>query len=237
MNKTTIIILSILVILVIGAGGFALTRSKKGAVSDGVQKADTLMEEDKGTNGANADAGESFTGSLVDLLRLGKNYTCDFDYIDESDSYSGKVYVASSGDRMYGEFTGTIEGTKVTSYVIRDGTYNYIWSSDSTQGLKAEIPEDEVGASFFESKDGDDDSSMSLANEDDVNYDCKPWIVKSSMFKLPANIDFVDLGAMMEGAMPGSDTDANGGFGVDCSACDSVPAGDARDQCLAALGC
>ena len=52
------------------------------------------------------------------------------------------------------------------------------------------------------------------------------------MFVPPADIEFMDFSQMMNEA-----TETFENSEVDCSVCDQIPDGDAKTQCLSALGC
>ena len=72
------------------------------------------------------------------------------------------------------------------------------------------------------------------------------WNGDASKFERPAGVEFMDMSAMMQGAMGGGMGGAAGTLpegatmddikGTQCAACASLT-GDAQAQCLAALGC
>lgn len=188
---------------------------------------------------------ETVSANFAQLMALGKNYTCTFDSTDEDagSRTSGTVYVAESGDKLNGVFTMHSETeTEKQMYVIRDGEYNYMWSSDMEQGYKVKInPEDDQ---LFAGQTDDSDESTSFDENQQVDFHCRPWSVDNSMFVPPSTVQFMDMSAHMQMMMDQSSTQtapqtttAPEAGSANCGMCDQVPAGAARSQCLTALGC
>lgn len=188
MNKG--IIATIIVLLVVGIGGYFFYFSskmpevvdKKDATSTSVEKAQYKGEDTT-----------SIGGKFTDLLKLGKDYTCDFSYVsdDEGVTSEGKVYMTASGQRMRGDFVTTdSEGTSTTSSMISDGTYLYTWTDSIAQGYKMEIPDGDT-AKFYENlendamdKDSTSDNSFNMSAYDDVEYECVDWNVNEMSLHL-----------------------------------------------------
>lgn len=172
-------------------------------------------------------SGNSFAGTFADLFSLGQNYTCNYSFSgDDGSVASGTVYMTANGDKMNSKFELTpAGGSKMEGYVIRDGEYNYIWTSMESMGYKTKIvPEDD---SVFGSDDSESADMTGLSDQNEFDFDCFPWVVDNSKFTPPSNVEFVDLEAAMEQMQES----------IDCSVCDNLPEGEAQDQCLQSLGC
>ncbi len=178
---------------------------------------------------------ESISSSFAELVRLGKSYHCTFDTTDDAgNATSGEVYVAQSGDKVNGDFELTqADGVTHQANVIRDGEYNYIWSTMFDQGFKSKIVSEDD--SFFSSSEKSGDQ-VGFDEDADVDFDCSPWRVDNAMFVPPAEIKFADFSAQMEVHLDAAE-EAQDKMKASCSVCDQAPAGASRDQCLQALGC
>jgi len=95
------------------------------------------------------------------------------------------------------------------SYMINDGQYVYIWTSDETTGFKTTLPtEAEIAAN--KEKIEDLKSQMPDFSKPEVQkeysdqgftIDCQPGAVAESEFTPPTTIQFQDLSVMMQDAM------------------------------------
>jgi len=210
------IIIIIAVLGVLGGGIYMVTQNKA-----------SLKTEEK-TTSEDATASEpvaeiNSNTSLRALIALGKNLVCTFKETDADTSTSGTMYIASAGNQFRGDFTvktnadGTING-----HMIKQGDYIYSWSDAATQGSKMKAEAE-----------SDTEESDTVGLDDEAEYDCKSWNVDNSKFKLPSNIEFVDISAFMQtGAGASGSINAN-----QCGACDAAPDADSKAQCRAALGC
>ena len=228
MNKTLMIVIIIALLGLVVASLTYLNSSRTQSLQEtqiGSVEQDTSTVDKPDTG--------SLKATFTDLLKLGKNYQCTYDYTDESQNHLyGKVYIAESGDKMYGDFVMvSLEGTQVQSNVIRDGDYMYIWSSDSEQGLKTKVSLDDESLLGDIDTTTSDDSTTTPPTDLAMDFDCDNWIVNSSMFVPPSNIEFVDFSAQLQQMMEDSDSES-----LKCAACDQLT-GDSKTQCLAALGC
>lgn len=226
MNKGLLI--GIVALLLAGIGGyFAYTSMSNDSEEFGerLNSSDTAMVEKDN---------DSFNGTFVDLLKLGKDYTCTFDQEDEAgNKTSGEVFVASRGDKLRGDFNFVQpDGASYDGGMVRDGEYNYVWTSQFG-GFKSKVTE--ADDSLFSSSDNDSTSTGGLSDDTDVDFDCKSWRVDESKFIPPSDIEFQDFSQEMQQIEEAEDLLND--LEIDCSVCDSAPEGAARTQCLQALGC
>ena len=127
-----------------------------------------------------------------------------------------------------------------------------MWDDTTKQGMK-------MGMNALESQ--SDTPPMGQTGDNDTldawgqayDYNCERWSTDASLFTPPKGVEFMDMNAMMKGmptmpkgvsvpaasgAAPGAQSgmpDMQNMMAAQCAACDQ--AGDAREQCRAALGC
>ena len=106
------IVIGVVVLLVLGAGGY-LFMNKKSPTS-------------------NTQTQTSGPTSLKDLLDANLPQKCTYP--------EGTVYI--SGGKFRGDFTSDVSGKAVTSHMISDSTTSYIWTDDQKQGFKMTIDAD-----------------------------------------------------------------------------------------------
>jgi hypothetical protein len=218
MNKTTIIGIVIAVIVVLG--GVGLYFMNKSSTSD------TSTQES--TTNVTTDTSSSNRASLRSLMGLAKNQQCTF--TDNESGSEGTVYVTN--DKMRGDFTAISEGETIGSHVIIIGEDMYLWMDGSGDGYKSSISDTENADEEAGQQERDTESSgLDINNE--VTYKCQPWVVDASKFELPQDINFRDLGTMMEEM----ETTMQEQSETNCQSCDNLPPGEAQDQCRQALGC
>ncbi len=171
---------------------------------------------------------EDFRGSVSDLYKLGKDITCTFERSDDAGTMSGTVYV--TGEKMRGDFQITqAGGESFDSHTISDGEWIYTWGATQLGyvGTKIKITETEDVEQTGE-------ASETPNLDEEFDYKCNSWNVDNSLLVPPSDIEFQDLSATMQQLQEQSQSIQNT---IDCSMCDSVPAGEAREQCRQSLGC
>jgi len=221
MNKK--ILIGVVVVLLIGGGLFMMNKG-----DDAMGRLDAMMEKsDDESSGLG-----TISGGLKELFAKGKSMQCDFEHTAETGVTSGTVYI--SGNDMRGDFELVQQdGKTVTSNMIRKGDTSYVWSSEFDQGFKTVIPEvtNEADNNYDQTA-MQSDPFAELENQN-VTYDCKPWIVNATMFTPPSDIEFVDYSAQMQKMQRDEDSVKS----LQCSACDQAPDATSKEQCRKALGC
>jgi hypothetical protein len=159
--------------------------------------------------------------SLRTLMGLANSQSCD--YADDKTGTSGKIYI--SAGRVRGDFATVVNGEATASHMYSDGQTMYIWMDGSAIGYKSSM------VSTTPAPTGSQTSS-NVDVDQQLDYKCQSWSADESMFRLPSGVDFKDLSSAM--AVPSGTTLPN--KATKCSACDSL-SGDAKTQCLTALGC
>jgi hypothetical protein len=131
-------------------------------------------------------------GSLAALMGRGENVTCNVRHTTEAGESTGTVYVMNG--KMRADFTtdsSALGGEVVTSHMINDGEWMYMWSDESPQGMKMSVSE--VAAGEEGSSAGMSGSWESFAEAG--AYDCTAWTVDASVFSVPGEVSFLELGA------------------------------------------
>lgn len=223
MDKKNIAIIAVILVLALGTGAYFFLGKKTTSTNTNGENMAGNVTSDNG----------SFSGTLKDLILSGKNYNCTYNMTDEGgNKLEGEVFVASSGNKLSGQFTNIQpDGTTTVSNMISDGEYTYTWTPDTNKGYKIKInPEDN---SLYGT--GDNTQNDQAVNENqNIDYNCHAWVVDNSKFTPPTNVEFTDTSEMMQKAQEAQEKAKDS---IDCSVCDQVPAGSARDQCLSNLGC
>ena len=212
-NKTLVIVAAVIILLLLGGAAY-LMLSKSSKTGTPAEK--TSVTEPKGSS-------SSITGSLKSLLTGGKTQTCTITYPDNKGS--GTIYVA---DKKFGG-TFTIKetnGKDITGYMVSDGTYMYTWSTAAAMGIKIKLETAEKAAGNTQTGTGD-------LNQE-VNLNCSPWIVDSSKFAVPTNIQFTDMSSFIPktSASPSTKTETET---QGQSPCDQIADAAAKAACVKAL--
>ena len=232
--KNAKLILIVLVLIVVGA--FAFTRmggndSSSSGLSSGGESG---QETSEGIIG-------DLSGSMMDLLKLGKAIKCTATFSDAQGS--GEVVTYASGDKFFSEskMTGP-DGLETQSNTIFDGEYSYIWGEAPTgekMALKMKVDnvleEDET----LESKMNSMDSDKSYQNmQEQFNYKCSPWVPTPGKFTPPSDIDFLDFSeTMMQFEESFNSEDPKSMEEALCVTCDLIQDEAGRAECRAELGC
>jgi hypothetical protein len=162
-------------------------------------------------------------GTFAAMLALGQNLVCTFEHDDGENVSSGTVYMADGAARIRGDFNVVASaGGPMEASMVRVDGYNYLWGSFMESGVKVKVTEEDEGKLFS------DESDVEI--DENTDFDCDLWNVDASKFNLPSDVEFIDIAAQMEATIGAS-------LGGQCSTCDMAPAGAAREQCKAALGC
>lgn len=237
--------------LIIVVGGFAYwqnNQSSSSQLGSGVTS-DLVQNNDKDSSFMNL--------KMTDLLNTEMSYHCTFSsQTDPQNASSGEIYVAQKGQKMRGSFmTKMSDEPDVEGNILRDGQYQYIWQTGENEGMKLLITESDNDIFSIDNDDENDDFNQmedetfeddSVDESADMNFSCLPWKVDEAMFSIPSDINFVDFQAQMDelnSSLPVFNDELINDFGTDeepsdtCAICDQVPAGQAKQECMSALGC
>ncbi len=215
MSKRLPLIIAAVVIVILVAAVLAFTLSKKSSKTEQETTVTPNTEEQSQET--------TSKGSIKSLIGLGKNVTCTVTYPVDNGTAKGTVYVA--GDkRVRADFVTNIENKQIDSYMIQDGTWSYIWSSTTPQGIKMKIEENMPTPT--------PGASQNVDLNKEVEYKCSSWSVDSSKFTPPANIQFMDMTQTTQQMQNQADKAKENTKSV----CDQITDPQAKAACLSASG-
>ncbi|MEA1925764.1 MAG: hypothetical protein U9M90_00760 [Patescibacteria group bacterium] len=236
-----ILLITLLFVVSISLFGCSLLGKKE---SNEKQKTESQKQDQQKTEKPSSDADqnkeESFFGSMQDLMARGKFLKCTYKE-NLSDGSESEVVMYISGNKVRTEMEiNTDTGEAIESHMIIDKDWMYMWNSFTPNGTKMNIKE---MSKKEDVSDSDVNKGMTnLAKETD--YKCRTWIPDNSKFTVPSDIEFMDITETMkdfQGTMQNIDTDKVKKSGEEteqqlCDMCEIIPAGPAKDSCLAECG-
>lgn len=216
-KRNTLIFVAIALLVLLGIVIFFLTRGSSSNTSSPTQTMEpTTIESNTPASGMQ---------SLRSLLGFSTSQMCKFS--DDETGSSGNIYVSSG--KMRGDFATVVNGQATSSHMYSDGQTMYIWVEGADIGYKNSLSAMESITPIPETGPA---SQATFDIDQQIDYQCQDWSVDESMFQLPSGVEFRDLSLMMQ-EIPDAMTDDSQDK---CSACDSL-SGEAKTQCLTALGC
>jgi len=143
-------------------------------------------------------------GSLASVLGFGNKVRCNFSSADNDHESTGVFY--TDGERLRVEMTATSPEGSFNSNMINDGEFIYTWG-DTPEGMmaiKMVNPEtSETDTTVHDTASPSPDSNSYVDVDEEVSYDCDRWTVDNSVFTPPSDVEFMDMAAMMQGALEG----------------------------------
>lgn len=198
----------------------------------------TTATKSEGETTPTADVLEPFSGvgSLASLLNRAADLECSLVFEIEGSGQSevkeGTLF--TSRGRLRSDVLLNAPGqVGVTSVIVRDGKF-YSWTDFAGQRNGVEVSINDLPRV---SAGGAGIGAVSLA--DPVSYDCQPWTtVDGSVFEIPRDIIFTTLSTESVPVMEdGTLIESPMGTNDPCEVCRLVPAGPARDECMANFSC
>jgi hypothetical protein len=207
----------IVLILVLGTGGFLFMKYSKAPTMPSTQSTNTQT--------AKPTTGNATSDSILSLISGGKTVNCSITYPDNKGT--GNIFV--SDKKFAGDFTTKdTSGKETTGHMVSDGTFMYIWSAAMATGIKVNLENAKNMA-----------QNSAVTRSFDVNQkvglNCSPWLTDNSKFTIPTNIKFQDMSELLKQFQPQVTTAPTTGTQTGSSPCDQVPAGAARTACENAL--
>jgi len=168
------VVIAIVVILILGAGGFF------------------LFQNQNKTNVTGGENKNNIVTSIKDALMKSASLECDF--TDEQGTKS-KVYIKNGSVRS--DYTGA--SAEQSGSVILVNKKMYMWTGK--KGFMIEVPEVTPGQeNTEESKTKQQDDFM--ANLEKYKESCKTSVVSDSLFTPPSDVEFQDYSQMMNNLAP-----------------------------------
>lgn len=127
-------------------------------------------------------AAEPQPQSLKSLISYQGSQKCTFTSATATSDSSGTVYVANG--TMRGDFVSTSAGRTIQSHMIVQGNTSYVWSDATPGGFKM---------SFDSTSSAGTASQGPIDPNTPASYSCEAWSPDTSVFAVPASIQFQDL--------------------------------------------
>jgi|WetSurMetagenome_2_1015567.scaffolds.fasta_scaffold11632_2 hypothetical protein len=219
-NRNVAIVVGVLILIIILIGGYSIfSKSQKPPTNN------APVTQNKPVNSGS----QTIQGTIKSLLTSGKSQKCTYSSKIESTSVSGTVYVANG--KMRGDFSTISEQSTISGHMIIDSGFSYIWTDMNKQGIKMAIDQQQL-----QQPSGAPANNQTPDINKTFNYACQGWAGDGSMFNLPSDITFSTF--TLPAASSSSAAPANKGTNsLNCSVCDNLPAGTARDTCKTQLKC
>ncbi len=209
-NKFVIAGAVIIVLLLVGGGVYlGLSKSKPASPKT------TVTATPKATQ-------STALGTLKSLLASGKSQSCNFSYPDNS--ATGTYYF--DGNKFAGNFSlKEQDGKTLTGNTVSDGTYVYVWTSNSPSGIKMKL-DTAINETPLPSA---QNQNQGVDLNQKVNYKCSPWTADNSKFQPPSNIQFTDMSNFL------NKTEASPAGPQTASPCEQITNPQAKAACENAL--
>jgi hypothetical protein len=139
---------------------------------------DIVSGDDVPGNGVVPD--ENNVTSVERLLMEGRPVQCVYEEETEDGRVSFEIFIADDKFRMH----SSMYDNNYDSFMINDGEYVYIWSSQMSEGIKYEVD-------MFDEDITQDDETTDTSAE--FPYSCSPWSPSPDAFVPPSDVTFMDF--------------------------------------------
>ena len=179
------IILPLLVVIIVG---IAYSTSKQNFDQA------TTTEEAVMDVGKQEQRDGSFSGTIKDLMGIGKTQKCTWTAPDQ-----GTTTVYVDGEKTRGEVEMiALEGQPAQQMItISDSDWAYSWNPATKKGMKVKVDEVSEEGSEGETQVEKDNDYQKMVNQE-YEFKCESWKADPSMFIPPTDVEFVDMNAMLE---------------------------------------
>lgn len=178
--------------------------------------------------------GEPVSGSIEDLIKLGKNYRCELQFKEGDQIMSGTTYL--SGSLARSDYQMKSGNQIINGHTIMAGQWIYSWIDEMpNQAIK--FNQDDLKQ--FQGQAEEISPSVS-SYETKYDYKCYTWVPDQSKFTPPAGINFTDYSAMLkqlQGQLQNLNVNVPKANTNLCSSCDSISDANAKAMCKQQLGC
>jgi hypothetical protein len=169
--------------------------------------------------------------AIKDFLTMKGSQKCTFSDTKGSDKTEGVVY--STGGKMRGDITTTVNGKTTTMHMIGDDTTMHMWMDGQSQGYTSSTSVVTTGNAHVNI------SQINSTINKNYKYNCTPSSTNESEFKVPSDVQFMDVSKMIPSIPAISTTIAVPSMDVktmQCGVCDKMT-GPAQAQCKLSLNC
>jgi hypothetical protein len=168
-------------------------------------------------------ASKSPLGKLGEILGMKKAMECTYTY----NEFEGKVYTDGTNMRTSSKIQMGEE--LVDTNTILTSEYLYSWMGGQTTGTKIALKDFEYDEETGTVPEDLPETPDYFAN---MNYTCEEKAVDSTMFELPAGVEFTEfnISAMKEAASNPEDFDM-------CGMCGAIPTATEKEACMVEFEC
>ncbi len=197
------LLIALVVLLVGGVAWFFLmppiadapTTDEVGDQTDSRPAASPTTEEGSGASF------EGGTGTFAELVGQGEALRCSFRSAETDGTVAtGNFY--TDGERFRVQAETTYDGGTASSNMLTDGTTTYVWSDTPDGSFAFTMPTQSLAADTTAPSEPAPGAMPVTANET-VEYDCEQWSIDEDRFAVPADVEFTDMQAMMQGMFEG----------------------------------
>jgi len=199
MNKKIILVFSLIFSVFLFSACNKVTKNSKTETNN--VKTNTAQKESNSKQIAEKtqDKNGIFSGTMKDLLGLGKDQKCTF---KDQDGNISNIY--TSGDKYRSDIAINSGGDLQKFHTISDEEYDYTWQGkkgtkmkhlkfDDDDNFIEKTPEKEQGF------DVQDKQKQDFLDKKET-FNCSNWKVDQSLFKVPTDVEFTDMSKMMQNA-------------------------------------
>ncbi len=138
---------------------------------------------------ATAPSGPTPLQSLQSLVRNMGNTTCSYQQVSTGSTARSVDALYISGGKIRGEFRSTTpQGISTNTIMLFNGTTLYTWTEGMISGTASSVHSASDVATLLPQSLG---GNKTLGTSDNnVSWDCHPWIPVVSMLTLPAGVTF-----------------------------------------------
>lgn len=220
MKKSILVLFFSLAVLALSGCGQKTSEKPADIPTD---QAEQAQQEQAGN-----ESGNSISGTIKDLLGMGKSMKCESQYSENGYTAKATTYVSGKKSRTDSETTND-SGQKMANHSIIDGDWVYIWNDQSNKGTKMKLEEIEnqqqPGQQTAE-EEAPATEQMTDINEK-VDFDCSSWNANESLLTPPSDITFTDISQQMQQLQNQSQNMLQNA----CQMCDMIPDETAKAEC------
>lgn len=120
--------------------------------------------------------------SFTNILPRVGNYQCDYNSVTQQERITNTIYL--SDGKMRGEFRSVTANGSISSMMVYDGSYLYVWTEGKTTGT---VTQPKSISDFPTIIPKDILSSTSLGSGlNNASWSCHPWSVDKTMLAKPS---------------------------------------------------
>lgn len=181
---------------------------------------------------------ESIKAKVEDIFSMEGNKECNYTMTVEGMESKGTMYI--SGKKVFNTATLTVEGVEQSMNYLIDEEWMYSWGT-SLPAMKMNLKQMNENTKDIEVDNTDKKVSYDkLGLKEDMELDCRNWIVDDSKFELPKDVEFKDITQTLNNfnrQYEQTNQKVDDLKNDMCSACNMTPDEETKRECLASLGC